>query len=222
MQKLRTSCYNGTVDGVAKETTMNGTKNFDRQTLEHALAELGRRALAAGRIVEIVVYGGSALLLTLNRQINTGDVDAVFEGNRHFVRKVAAEMAEEFGWDENWLNDGVKGWLSNRDSDPEVKALFKTYPSEDTPGLRVYTAKPEYLFAMKCRAMRIGGVETISDIDDIRLLARAIGIRNSRDALTLVEKFYPESMLQLKTRLGLQEIFSTLDPGSGDDDSSQP
>ncbi len=201
---------------------MNGTKNFDRQTLEQALAELGRRALAAERIVEIVVYGGSALLLTLNRQINTGDVDAVFEGNKDFVKRLAAEMAEEFGWDENWLNDGVKGWLSKRDSDPEVKALFKTYPSEDAPGLRVYTAKPEYLFAMKCRAMRIGGVETNSDIDDIRLLADAIGIRNSRDALTLVEKFYPESMLQLKTRLGLQEIFSALDPGSGDDDSSQP
>jgi predicted nucleotidyltransferase len=201
---------------------MNGIKNFDRQTLERALAELGRRALAAERIVEIVVYGGSALLLTLNRQINTGDVDAVFEGNKHFVRKVAAEMAEEFGWDENWLNDGVKGWLSKRDSDPEVKALFKTYPSEDTPGLRVYTAKPEYLFAMKCRAMRVGGVETSSDIDDIRLLADAIGIKNSRDALTLVEKFYPESMLQLKTRLGLQEIFSTLDSVSSDDDSRQP
>jgi hypothetical protein len=201
---------------------MKGTKNFDRQTLEQALAELGCRALAAGQIVEIVVYGGSALLLTLNRQINTGDVDAVFEGNRHFVRKVAAEMAEEFGWDENWLNDRVKGWLSKRDSDPEVKALFKTYPSEDTPGLRVYTAKPEYLFAMKCRAMRIGGVETNSDIDGIRLLARTIGIRNSGDALTLVEKFYPERMLQLKTRLGLQEIFSTLHPVSGHDDPSQP
>jgi hypothetical protein len=48
-------------------------------------------------------------------------------------------MAEEFKWDENWLNDGVKGWLSNRDADPDVKALFKTYPSEELPGLRVYT-----------------------------------------------------------------------------------
>ena len=116
-----------------------------------------------------MIYGGSALLLTLNRQINTGDVDAVFEGNKDFIKRLAAEMAEEFGWDENWLNDGVKGWLSNRDADPDVKALFKTYPSEDQPGLRVYTAKPEYLFAMKCRAMRIGGIETNSDIDDIKL-----------------------------------------------------
>jgi hypothetical protein len=200
---------------VAEEMTMSGDKNFDRETLEYALAELGRRAFAAGRTVEIVIYGGSALLLTLNRQINTGDVDAVFEGNKDFVRSLAAEMAEEFKWDENWLNDGVKGWLSSRDADPDVKALFKTYPSEDLPGLRVYTAKPEYLFAMKCRAMRVGGIETNSDIDDIKLLARAIGLNNSQDALTLVEKFYPQNMLQPKTRLGLEEIFSNLDADSG-------
>jgi len=190
--------------------TMSGDKNFDRSTLEYALGELGRRAFAAGRTVEIVIYGGSALLLTLNRQINTGDVDAVFEGNKDFIKKLAAELAEEFGWDENWLNDGVKGWLSTGDADPDVKALFKTYPTEDQPGLRVYAAKPEYLFAMKRRAMRVGGVETNSDVDDIRLLARAIGLKNSQDALTLVEKFYPQNMLQPKTRLGPEEIFSSL------------
>lgn len=199
---------------------MSGAKNFDRETLERALAELGRRAFASGRTVEIVIYGGSALLLTLNRQINTGDVDAVFEGSKDFVRKLAAEMAEEFQWDENWLNDGVKGWLSNRDADPDVRALFKTYPSEESPSLRVYTAKPEYLFAMKCRAMRVGGVETNSDIDDIKLLIRAIGLNNSHDAMTLVEKFYPQNMLQPRTRLGLEEIFSNLGLDEGTTSSS--
>ena len=94
------------------------------------------------------------------------------------------------------------------------------YPSEDLPGLRVYTAKPEYLFAMKCRAMRVGGVETNSDIDDIKLLARAIGLKSSRDALTLVEKFYPQNMLQPKTRLGLEEIFSNLDVDDGNDQTA--
>lgn len=107
----------------AAEEAMSDDKNFDRSTLEYALAELGQRAFAADRTVEIVIYRGSALLLTLNWQINTGDVDAVFEGNRDFIKKLAAEMAEEFGWDENWLNDGVKDWLSKRDADPDVKAL---------------------------------------------------------------------------------------------------
>lgn len=69
--------------------------------MESALTELGRRSFEAGRTVEIAVYGGSALLLTLNRQIGTGDVDAVFERDKDFVKKLAAEMAAEFGWDED-------------------------------------------------------------------------------------------------------------------------
>jgi hypothetical protein len=74
------SCYKRIVSN-AEEKAMSGDKNFDRSTLEHALTELGRRAFTAGRTVEIVIYGGSALLLTLNRQINTGDVDAVFDSS---------------------------------------------------------------------------------------------------------------------------------------------
>jgi len=80
----------------------------------------------------------------------------------------------------------------------------------------------EYLFAKKCRAMRVGGIETSSDIDDIRLLARAIGLKNSRDALTLVEKFYPRNMLQPKTRLGLEEIFSNLEIDRDDEAPTSP
>jgi hypothetical protein len=195
---------------------MGNKQDFDLAALDKALTELGRRAYAADRTVEIAVYGGSALLLTLNRKINTSDVDAVFEKDKTFIKRLAAEMAEDLGWDEDWLNDGVKGWLSARDSDPGVKSLFKTYPSVDQPGLRVFVAKPEYIFAMKCRAMRVGGVDSSSDIDDIKLLARAIGIKSSDDALALVEKFYPQNMLEPKTRLGLEEIFSSF--GAAEDE----
>ena len=198
---------------------MGAKQNFDLAALESAMAELGRRSYEAGRTIEIAVYGGSALLLTLNRKISTGDVDAVFEKDKYFVNKLAADMAEEFGWDENWLNDGVKGWLSAKDADVEAKSLFKTYPSEDRPGLRVFVAKPEYLFAMKCRAMRVGGIDSSSDIEDIKLLARAIGLKNSEDALALVIKFYPHNVLEPKTRLGLEEIFSALDGTIADDET---
>jgi hypothetical protein len=137
-------------------------------------------------------------------------VDGVFDRDRDFVRKLAAEMAEEFGWDKTWLNDGVKGWLSKADSDPDAKKLFKTYPSENEPGLRVFVPKPEYMFAMKCRAMRVGGVEGSSDIDDIKDLARDLGLTNIEQALAIVESFYPANLLEPKTRLGLEEILSSL------------
>jgi hypothetical protein len=191
---------------------MAETQSFDVAALESALMELGRRSFHAGRTVEIAVYGGSAILLTLNREVSTRDVDAVFEMDKAFVRKLAADMAVEFGWEQTWLNDGVKGWLSALDADPRSKTLFKTYPSEQEPGLRVFVAKPEYLFAMKCRAMRVGGVDSSSDLDDIKLLAQRIGITNSEQALALVEKYYPHDIIEPKTRFGLEEIFSSLEP----------
>ena len=210
MPKLTTAPAQGRVER-SDEQTMNEAQSFDLAALEAALTELGRRSYETGRTIEIAVYGGSALLLTLNRQVSTGDVDAVFEKDKDFVKKLAAEMAAEFGWEDNWLNDGVKGWLSAIDADPGIKPLFKTYPSEEQPGLRVFVPKPEYLFAMKARAMRIGGIDSTSDIDDIRLLAREIGITSSKEALALVEKFYPHNIIEPKTRFGLEEIFSSLD-----------
>jgi len=163
----------------------------------------------------------SAIVLTLNYRVNTADVDAVFERDKTFVKKLAAEMAEEFGLEEGWLNDSVKEYLSTVDVDPGVKRFFKTYPSEEQPGLRVYVANPEYLFAMKCRAMRLGGAaQTKSDIADIRSLAQVIGIKNSEEALALVESFYPHNMLEPKTRLGLEEIFDSLQQTPTNDVSS--
>jgi hypothetical protein len=179
---------------------------FDRQSLQHALHELGRRAYAEDKSIEIAIYGGSALILTYDWRIATRDVDAVFEADRQTVRRLAAEIADDIGWDRDWLNDGVKGFLSSADTDPEAKRLFATYPSEDQPGLRVLVANPRYLFAMKCRAMRIGGIEASPDVNDIRQLAREIGIISSEEALQLVAEFYPTNVLEPKVRFGLEEI----------------
>jgi len=184
-------------------------KIFDRSALEQAFAELGKRAHAAGKTVEISIYGGSALILTFEQRPNTRDVDGVFEKDKEFVRALAIDLADQYGWDHGWLNDGVKGWLSVVDSKPEAKAFFKSYPSESEPGLQVSLAKPEYLFAMKCRAMRTDAGN--SDIEDIKLLARQLGLMNSEQALALVAKFYPYNMLEPKTRFGLEELFSSID-----------
>ena len=158
--------------------------SFDRQSFERALHELGRRAHAEGKTIEIAIYGGSALMLTYDWRLATRDVDAVFDADRETVRRLAGAIAAERGWDPDWLNDGVKGFLSG--ADRESKRLFATYPSEDEAGLRVMLACPRYLFAMKCRAMRIGGVESNADLEDIRRLAAEIGISVGRGALSCV------------------------------------
>jgi hypothetical protein len=179
-----------------------------REALEIAFDTLGRRARLDGKIVEIAVYGGSALVLTLPGRPATADVDAVIQNDTAWVRKAAAVIAEENGWPSDWLNDGVKGWLSERNRDPEAKRLFRTYPSEDEPGLRLFVASPQYLFAMKCLAMRIGGVDDTQDRSDIIALAKAMGIATAEQAFDIVSQYYPRSQISPKTQFDIEEIFA--------------
>jgi hypothetical protein len=183
-------------------------KPFDRETLEKAFGRLGQMTREAGKAIEISVYGGSALLLTFDFRVATRDVDAVFDTDHAFVRRAANVIADEFGWPPNWINDGVKGFfLSHHDSDPAAKALFRSYPTETGPGLRVFVASPDYLFAMKSLAMRAGGAEPSEDIEDIRKLGVVLGVKNAADALAIVSRYYPEQRLPPKTKFGLEEIF---------------
>ncbi len=181
--------------------------HLDRATLQSAFAQIGERALAEGRIVEIAVYGGAALILTVQGRVATRDVDAVVQNDAAWLRKAVSEIAEANGWPPDWLNDGVKGFLSARDQSAEARRLFRTYPSEGGPGLRVFVATPAYLFAMKCMAMRIAGVDATQDRRDIELLASILAIANVEQALAVVGKFYPVGRISPKTQFGLEEIF---------------
>ena len=187
-----------------------------REDLESAFLRLGRKALADGKVVEIAVYGGSAILLTFPARAATKDVDAVLTADPAWIRAAAREVAQELGagWPEDWLNDGVKGWLSHRDAEPGSKNPFGSYPAEDEVGLRVFVAAPEYLFAMKCMAMRIGGVDVTQDRADIELLADRLGIRSAPAAIELVSRFYPSSGISPRTAYGIEEIFSALECGA--------
>jgi hypothetical protein len=181
---------------------------FNRKALLDAFAELGRAAWAEGTTVEIAVYGGSALMLIFDWRAATKDVDAVFDNDRDVVRRLAARVAAAHCWPLDWLNDGVKGFLSGRDHEAGMKFLSGEFPSTDEPGLRVFVPRREYLFAMKCRAMRIGGVDQNRDIEDIRQLASELGLQTVDEAIALVASFYPRSQLQPKVQFGLEEIFS--------------
>jgi hypothetical protein len=186
-----------------------GGVQFDRVALLAAFGELGQAAWAEGATIEIAVYGGSAFMLIFDWRAATKDVDGVFDSDRERVRRLVAGVAQIRGWPSDWLNDGVKGFLSVRDREAGMKPLPGEFPSSDEPGLRVFVPRPEYLFAMKRRAMRLGGVDENRDIEDIRHLAAEIGIQDAEEATVLVASFYPHSQLQPKVQFGLEEIFSS-------------
>lgn len=171
------------------------------------LGRIDRKAREWGVIIDLSIYGGAALALVFNIRHATRDVDAVVHGSPDFLRTAAAEVAEEEGWPDGWLNDGVKGFVSAN----EQMQLMESFQASPEGGLRVYTPAPEYLFAMKCMAMRPEGIEGSHDISDIEALAEAAGIKDADAALALVEAFYPANRIPPKVRFGVEEIMERLE-----------
>jgi len=151
---------------------------------------LGRRNIVG----EIVLFGGAAMVLAHQARVSTKDVDAIFVPKAD-VYAAASEVTREYGAPEGWLNDAVKGFLSDK---------AETRPLLDLAHLKVFVAAPEYLLAMKCMSMRIGKDET--DIRDIRFLMRHLGLRRAEAVLEIVEKYYPRSRIQPKTRFAIEEL----------------
>lgn len=180
-----------------------------RADIEAAFEDIGRAAHAAGKIVELAVVGGAAIVLLFVARPATRDVDAVISGDTAFVREQTQRVAHDRGWREDWLNDSVKGFLSVRHNDPDVMRLFRTYPSEREAGMRVFVARAEYLLAMKCLAMRVGSPAS-RDADDIRTLIRHLGLSDADQVLEIVASYYPNRLIRPRTQFGVQEIMQSL------------
>jgi hypothetical protein len=174
--------------------------NLRREDILYGLERLNQKARETGVIIDISVYGGAALILAFNLERATRDVDVVVKGDMSFVRKLAAEIAAENDWPETWLNDGVKGFVA---ASEDMRRL-PDFNAEKEGGVRIYTPSAEYLFAMKCMAMR--PEDSSRDFADIEFLAKEAGIRDAETALELVASFYPTARIPVKVSFGVQEI----------------
>lgn len=155
---------------------------------------LDRELGAAGAEGEVYLVGGAVMCLALEARDSTRDVDATFAPTA-VIREAASRVAAKAGVPDRWLNDAVKGYLSPRgEYDPFL----------DLPHLRVFVARPEYLLAMKCAAMRLG--EEFRDLEDVRYLLRYLNLSRVEEALEIVTRYFNESRLMPKTRLALAEL----------------
>jgi hypothetical protein len=143
---------------------------------------------------ELFLVGGAVMCLAYGARSSTEDVDALFRPSIE-VRQAAARVATRAGLPDEWLNDGVKGFMSMQgDFAPFLELVF----------LRVMVAQPAYLLAMKCLAMRIGA--EFHDEDDIRYLLRHLDIRSYEKAVSVVCKYYPLDRFPQKTLYALAEL----------------
>jgi len=163
----------------------------DLRRLFGLLNEELRRAGTEG---ELFLVGGAVMCLAYAARPSTQDVDALFRPARE-VREAAARVAVQAGIQPDWLNDGVKGFLSERG---------EFSPFLELDHLRVMVAQPEYLLAMKCLSLRIGA--EFHDEDDVRYLLRHLDIGSYEQAVVVITRFYPLQRFPPKTLSALGEL----------------
>lgn len=143
---------------------------------------------------ELYVVGGAVMCLVHQAREATQDVDAYFQPAAE-LRAAAARVALDAGIPEDWLNDAVKAFLSER-------GTFAAYLQ--LSHLTVHTADPAYLLAMKCLSARIG--EEFHDIDDIRFLLRCLNLTSAEGAREVIGRYYPLERFPQKTLYLLEEL----------------
>lgn len=148
---------------------------------------------------ELFLVGGAVMCLAHEARASTQDVDAAFRPSAG-VRQAAIRVAQRIGYAPDWLNDGVKGFMSSRGD---------FAPFLELDHLRVMLAEPPYLLAMKCMAMRLGA--EFRDQDDVRFLLRLLDIRTSNEAIGIITKYYPLEQIPQKTLYALPELLPKQD-----------
>lgn len=174
-------------------------KNLDRKTLESALAELGKQALAEGIDLEICIYGGSAMLLAYHSRNATKDVDAVLNP-REKGKDLAARVAKSHSLHDDWLNSNVTQFLG-----PNSQAGRRKL-SLDIPGLTLFVATANHLLAMKAIACREPLPGYRGDHEDLVFLIRKIGIKSVDEIQERVDQFYPDEVIPENKRAILASL----------------
>jgi hypothetical protein len=165
---------------------------LDRQTIVRAFDRLNQRLADIDTRAEICLVGGAVMCLVHRARPATKDVDGWFT-EPAAVRAAARAVAHDLGLPDDWLNDAAKGYVPQN-------AGYETWQILSHVSISAVDAPT--LLAMKCAAAR-----TDVDAADIRFLARLLGLESSHDVLRVVEQYFPESRLPVRSRLLLEEMF---------------
>ncbi len=154
--------------------------------------ELGSRQVRG----DIYLAGGAVMCLVFEAREATKDIDALLVPASD-LRAAAHAVAKREGLPDGWLNDAVKGYFSER-------GTFEVF--EEFSHLRVYVPHPDYLFAMKCLALRLG--EEFQDLEDVRVLIRKLGVRTVAEAEAMLGRYYALERYPARARYVLEELLN--------------
>jgi len=170
---------------------------MDRKTIMQNLMHLDDELKVKDVRGKIALVGGAVMCLVLKTRESTHDIDAIFEP-KSIIYECIEITARKKNLPKNWLNDSVKGFMSqNADFQPHV----------EFSNLDVLVATPEYMLAMKCLSSR---AESETEMDDIKSLIQHLEIKTYDAVESVMLKYYPIARFQAKTKYVIQEVLDEL------------
>lgn len=165
-----------------------------REKIMNALTRLGEELNNESKRGEILLTGGAAMCLVHSARDMTKDIDALYEPKEE-INRLVKKIADQEGLPEYWLNDAVKGFVT--ESAPVEEFM-------DLVGLKITVVAPEYLLSMKLMSARFGEM----DADDVFFLMNKLNLKTEDDVYDILTRYYPENLIMPKTMYMIQEYFA--------------
>jgi hypothetical protein len=175
-------------------------KNLTKADIMKGLTRLSELAQKENIVLEISLYGGALMLLAYDSRQTTKDVDAIIHPPE-VGRRLAAKVALEMGWNDDWINDDVRFFVS------PVETRHPWRPRGlNAPYLRISKPTAKYLLAMKVMACRKALPGYLGDEADIAFLLKKMEIKSAAEVESIVDKYFPDTVLPAATNAVIEKI----------------
>jgi hypothetical protein len=166
---------------------------LDRDRILRLFEQLNAKLKARRVKGEIGIVGGAVMCVVYEARVSTKDVDGIFAPSS-IIRELVNELAFEEELEDNWLNDGAKGYVVDG---------FEKNAVLELSHLSVWAPEAKYMLAMKCLSARYD----TEDKNDVLFLIRHLGITSPNEVFQIVNRFYPKTRVPAKTQFFIEEIF---------------
>jgi hypothetical protein len=157
-------------------------RRLKKSVVVRALTRLGELCAASGSKVEVAIDGGTVMMFAFDCRGATKDIDAIFHPPE-VVEPLIARVAEELDLPPDWMNNGVKSFIGERET-------LTAFPELAVKGIMITRPSAEYLLAMKCMASRLPTPFRNGDIDDIKFLLAKLAVDTIGKVDAIVSEYY--------------------------------
>lgn len=142
---------------------------------------------------EIIIAGGAALTLVFEARDSTYDIDCIFRPKED-LRDIIVKVAQDNELHPDWLNDGVKGFITDRMNQSLVYKFSN---------LKVMSLDAESLLAMKLTSARAAS----KDMEDSVFLMNVLGLKSFDEVIEIITKYTYANQQTIQSKYFAFEAF---------------